>query len=490
MGSLDAFLVSLGFATLGEAVSSIRIVQAILFLLVVGTGFWTAWRLSGRMIVATVAALSVAVGPVLLAVYTTATLGGYNETLLFGNLMLLLAYEVTHDHTRSWWRWLLLGIIAGLGWWTNGLVIAFGMPVALLLLIRAVRPYDPNSAPPLPQRLFPLGIALAGFFIGSAPWWLFNFQNDWQALAFYFVRTDAGNFAGNAVPEIPFRDRMLGLALLGLPTLVGMRFPWNDFFFVPLIGALVFAIYCSAFYRLLRGAKTPDGTPPLKPDGRALILGLVGLFGLVFVASKFSIDPTGRYFVPLVFPVGIIFGTLIDTLPAKTRIIGTPQRRRYAQIALVALVLGYFAVGQLVAVNSEIGLTTQFNLDSHIPNDHDAELIAFLETNDLYAGYSTYWVTFRLAFLSDERLQYSSALPYKPSLQYTPADERYPAYKDAADRSDRIAYITAKVDEVRDRLESVFADAGVEYDLEIIGEYYVYYNFSPDPPRPPLNLMQ
>jgi hypothetical protein len=488
MGSLDAFLVSLGFATLGESVLTIRIVQAVLYMGVVASGFAAAWRLSGRPVVATVTGLTLAIMPVLLATYTTATLGGYNETLLFGNLLLLLAYDVTHAHTRSLPRWLLLGIIAGLGWWTNGLIVAYGLPVALLVLYRTLRPIDAAAAPGLLLRLVPLVVALGGFFVGSAPWWLFNLQHDWQALAFYVARTDEGQFAGNSVPSLPLEQRVLGLLFLGLPTLIGLRFPWQPSFFAPLIGAVVLFIYGVAFVRLLRGARTPQGTHPLKPGARALVVGMVGLFCLLFFVSKFSIDPTGRYFLPLAVPFGIVLGTLIDTLPARTRLLRTPRQRQMGQAALVGIVLVYFAAGQISAASVEPGLTTQFNLDSHIPNTYDEELIAFLDEQNLYAGYSTYWVTFRLAFLSDERMQYSSALPYKPSLEYTPADERYPAYKATADQTERIAYITANVAEVRASLERIFDEGGIRYDKTVIGPYHIYYNFDPAPPRPPLPL--
>jgi len=75
MGSLDSWLIALGFALLGQSVLTIRIVESLLYLLVVATGFWVAWRVSGRVIVAMVAALVLAVPNVLLSVYSTATLG-------------------------------------------------------------------------------------------------------------------------------------------------------------------------------------------------------------------------------------------------------------------------------------------------------------------------------------------------------------------------------------------------------------------------------
>ncbi len=150
MGSLDAWLIAGGFALLGDTVLTIRIVEALLYLLIVITGYLVAWRVSGRLIVAAVAGLALALPTVLLTVYTTATLGGYNETLLFGNLILLLGWDVTHEHHGSRWRWAALGLCAGLGWWTNGLVVAYALPVGVLVvwtMVKGRTPADLRSAP-------------------------------------------------------------------------------------------------------------------------------------------------------------------------------------------------------------------------------------------------------------------------------------------------------------------------------------------------------
>lgn len=480
MGSLDAWLVAVGFRLLGESVAAIRVVQAALYLLVVATGFAAAWALSARRLVALTAGLSLAIPPVLLALYTTATLGGYNETLIFGNLLIILGYQVTHGKIASWWRWLALGLAAGLGWWTNGLIIAFAAPVALLVLYRAWRPH---AAFPVPARarLPGLALALVGFFAGSAPWWAFNFQHDFAALAFY-VGGGASDFAGNDVGVLPLDQRLFGLLFLGLPTLLGLRFPWSPEFFAPAVGALLVFTYGFALVRLARGIPAADGRPALRPDARGLLLLMIGLYAVIFLLSKFSIDPTGRYFLPLAVPFAVALGALLTT-------IRHPARGLW-QAGILALVLGYYAAGQGWAAGHEPGMTTQFNLDTHIPNTYDDALMALLEAHRLDAGYTSYWVAFRMAFLSNERLQYSSALPYKPSLDYTAADERYPAYRAAADQADNPAYITANVAEVRAGLEQMFAEQGLAYDRAEIGPYTIFYNVGPTAPRPPFALHQ
>jgi 4-amino-4-deoxy-L-arabinose transferase-like glycosyltransferase len=490
MGSVDAWLVALGFALFGESVAAIRIVQSVLYLLVVACGYIVAWRLSGRVVVAVVAGLVLAVPPVLVATYTTATLGGYNETLLLGNLLLLLSYEVTHEHRRSLGRWGLLGFCAGVGWWTNGLIVAYALPVGVLILKRLIEPKrheeheDVGVRHALPlhewRNSFIVGItmALVGFFVGSAPWWIFAFQNDFAPLRFYLGSVGRGSFAGTDVFNLPFGERLIGLFFLGVPTLIGMRFPWTPDYFVPLFGAVVFLIYGLALFRLIRQSNSSDGTPILKSDARLLILSMIGVFCILFLVSRFSSDPTGRYFLSLVLPLGIMLGTLVASI-----------RRVALQIAVIAVVLAYSAAGQIsAATTNPPGFTTQFNLVTHIPNDCDDELIAFLAEQQLYNGYTNYWISFRLAFLSAERMQYSAALPYKPDLSYTPLDERYPPYRAAVDAAERITYITANVPEIDQELETVFAEANVNYATAEVGPYRIYYDFTPPEraPRPPL----
>jgi len=510
MGSLDAWLVALGFRLLGDSVSTIRVVQSVLYLLVVAAGYLLAWRLSERTAVAVVAGFVLAIPPVNTALYTTATLGGYNETLLFGTLILLLAYEVTHDHTRSYWRWALLGLCAGLGWWTNGLIVVFALPATLLILYTLLkshlsRPDKSNSSSSslithhsslsskssvLSPQSFLVGIilAFAAFALGSTPWWVFDITHNGAAMATFLSARQTGEFAGIGLPDVPPLQRAIGLLFIGLPALIGLRFPWSsDYFLLPL-GIPVVLVYGIALVRLLRGHN------PLKPEARGLVMGMLGLFGIIFVASSFGADPTGRYLLPLLLPLGIVLGAFVISfqLPVNSEQnpmeVGTryiSSLRRYILFAVVVLVLAYHAAGQIAAMTRPPGFTTQFDLVSHIPNDQDTNLIAFLDERRLYNGYTNYWVAFRLAFLTGERMQYSAALPYKTSLDYNPADNRYPPYAEATANAERIAIITTNLPELDARLMARFEAEGLTYREQIIGVFHVYYDFAPPSPRPP-----
>lgn len=463
MGSLDAWLIAGGFTLLGDSVLTIRIVQSALYIGVVAASFWCAWLLTRRVTAALVTGLLFAVPPTLAALYTTATLGGYNETLLPGTLIIMLAYTLVQVNLRSWWRWAALGFCAGLGWWTNGLIIIYAVPAAMLLLTSWILQFRAGRGWIAAGGLV---VAAVAFLLGSAPWWLYALQNDLAPLRFY-IGGEQG--LGADIAALPFGERLIGLFFLGFPAALGLRFPWSAQLFFPFAGVVVAILFIIAMIAPIRHRV-------LSKDGRGVLWGMIGWFMLVYLATRFSSDPTGRYFLPLTLPLFILFGAWIASLS-----------RRWLQVGLTAIVLAYFGFGQITAASAPPGFTTQFNTTQHIPNDHDAELIHFLEANDLTRGYAPYWISFRLAFLSGDTLQYSAALPDKPGAEYRPIDERYPPYRAAADSSADFALITADTLGLDALVTSHLDSAGVSYQVQTIGSYRVYYNFEPqeNAPRPP-----
>ncbi|MBE0690207.1 MAG: hypothetical protein IH587_08825, partial [Anaerolineae bacterium] len=201
----------------------------------------------------------------------------------------------------------------------------------------------------------------------------------------------------------------------------------------------------------------------------------------LFLGARFASDPSGRYFLPLTLPLAVALGALVASMPRK--LVGA---------ALAAVPILYFAAGQIVAAGTTPGFTTQFVAQTHLPNTDDARLIAWLDENEIRHGYTTYWLSFRLAFLSSERLQFSAALPDKSSLDYTPAFERYPPYRAATDSAERIAYLVPSVNipELDAALIGWFGEQHVTFQSAQIGDYRIYYDFHPFVPRPPLPFIR
>jgi hypothetical protein len=106
------------------------------------------------------------------------------------------------------------------------------------------------------------------------------------------------------------------------------------------------------------------------------------------------------------------------------------------------------------------------------------ELMTFLREKGETHGYTNYWVSYPLAFLSDESLIFIPRLPYHADLRFTARDDRYTPYSQLVERSQKVAYITSKNANLDERLRQEFAARNVDWQEQLIGDYRVFYALS------------
>jgi hypothetical protein len=188
-----------------------------------------------------------------------------------------------------------------------------------------------------------------------------------------------------------------------------------------------------------------------------------------FIFTSFGTDPSGRYFLPLWIPFSLLAAAMVDEW------IPTTKRK----IVVVCFILFFHGVGIIqCAIKNPPGLTTQFDLKTVIDHRHDEDLIRFLEDNGEICGYSNYWVSYPLAFNSNEQLIYIPTLPYHQDLRYTTRDDRYKPYTDYVESCERAAYILSNNPALEKYLEEKFKEQDVLWDEKLIGDYLIMYNFS------------
>jgi hypothetical protein len=192
---------------------------------------------------------------------------------------------------------------------------------------------------------------------------------------------------------------------------------------------------------------------------------------LGFVLTPFGGDPSGRYFVPLAIPFAILLAGFLAKL-----------RRRFgdlAWLAALAFVITFNLWGTLQSVNQNPpGLTTQFNQATQIDHSSIDELVAFLAQRGELVGYTNYWVSYPLAFLSEEQVIYVPQLPYHLDFRYTERDDRYSPYADRVAQGSQIAYITTRHPALDAKLRDAFVAAGVTWQERSIGDYQVLFALS------------
>lgn len=468
MGSLDAFLTALGFLFFGPKVWVIRLVQTTLYLLTIITTVITGRLAFRSWDVGVFSGLLLAIPTVNVTLYTTASLGGYGEALLLGCLLLLiyfwLSQAILGEPDRLFMKFMaafgIWGVLAGMGFWANGISLVYTIPSGLGMLVVFIR----YSRLKKSKWIFVLPlIAVFGFFIGSLPWWFSILQNGIESL----VNELFGSAV--AVEQEAFLHKvfnhLVNLILLGSTVTFGLRPPWEiRWLALPLLPlALIFWLVVHLFW--FKKLFQPAGYR----NSLRVLIGVPFIVVAGFLFTSFGVDPSGRYFVPLAIPLALVAGQFLWVELA----------RKWVRMAALVVVLVFNLAGTIqCALRYPPGLTTQFYSATIIDHRYDQELIRFLETNGERWGYTNYWVSYPLAFLSNEQLVFVPALPYHLDLRYTDRDNRYLPYNDIVTNSQRVAYITTRNPVLDGVLRLKFTENAVEWREEVIGDYHIYYQLS------------
>jgi 4-amino-4-deoxy-L-arabinose transferase-like glycosyltransferase len=501
LGSLDAWLVAGAFALFGQSVLAMRLAQTALYLGTIVTTYRLALAIYADQWIAGVAALLMAVPTVNVTLYTTATLGGYGETLLIGNLLFLLTLHLAsaRDGQRlppSSFHWLLFGLLAGLGFWTFPLVLVYLAPAVVYLVVLQRRSQSSGSilsgaARPSTSLLSAQGaraaqskdagnqrhslgrwaLAAFGFALGAAPWW-------WHTLtqgAATVAELSGSAIAGASHPNLVFAffQHLFNFLLLGLTVIFGLRPPWSARFLALPLAPFALALYTMLLVFLARKASARDAAR----GGRWLLLGGCLTLAAGFLLTPFGADPSGRYFLPLAAPLALLLAEMLRDVHRRQRRKSLLRGWLVNGVALGLVVFNGWGTLQSAAAFPP-GLTTQFNEATQVDQRGIGELMAFLRAQGETRGYANYWVEFPLAFLSQEELIYEARLPYHLDFRYTPRDNRYAPYAQAVADSPRAAYVTTLHPALDERLRAGLAALGVAFQEKQIGDFRVFYALS------------
>jgi len=226
--------------------------------------------------------------------YQVSPRGGYAATLFFSTLVLWLSGRLIvrerHGYQQASPWYFLLGLLAGLGWWSNQLIVATLVTAASLFVLFL-----------LPRLFVRRALAAAaGFALGSLPFWWWNVTHQWASFSF------TGTFGQRSAWD--------GLGLFFLE-----RFP--DL--VSLAGAthwqnlLAHAIYIAAAL-ITAGVLLNAGR---KSRLAASVFGLMLLLfilvsALIFSTSHFAGVNSSRYLLPLIPAIAVMVGVMTARLQA------------------------------------------------------------------------------------------------------------------------------------------------------------------------------
>jgi len=231
--------------------------------------------------------------------YSVDPRGGYMTMMTLGMLVVYLAARIAllnrNGQRVSIFYYLGLGFAAGLGWWSNQLIVVFFATAIVILLVgfcwRMVR-----------EGFLP---ALLAFFAGSAPWWIWNVRHEWATF-------DFSSHLGKV--SLLHGIKALAGSLLKCFELSDLGSLWNNACLFVLISAIIlFLIILICDW--IKGENS--GLFFFRLAAPVLILALV----MASVTSRYILfSGNTRYFFPAIPALAVIAGVSIDWLLQKTRL--------------------------------------------------------------------------------------------------------------------------------------------------------------------------
>jgi hypothetical protein len=451
MGALEAYIAAALFHLFGPSLFTLRLGLVLMF-----TGFLASTYLLTRLLYsktwALVTLLLLGLGSSYVLGRELSAIGGYPETLLFGSLSCLLAcwlaltYNPALPMRKRVWRFAAYacwGLIAGLGLWSDLLIIPFVLLPGLLLLAACWRE--------LLQVVAALS-ALLGLAIGAYPLIRYNLTAAPGKDSLTTLRGLHGT-SNSYLELVNIVKEWKGTVQVSIPMMTGNPFcPVTELSFLGpnsprslqctlihgvwgvgylLVFAIAFVLVFWAIWRgLRRRATVEERQDVIRQTARLSLLG-AGLLGLLLYT--FSDAPLtwpgihGRYIIGLLIVTPAILWPLWTGLRnVQVRFVGLFTRVASA-IALVGMCAVLIA-GTVLAFAELPSIQAK--------NQHDQALITNLEHLGVKHIYTDYWTCDKIAFLSADKVICGVVTG-----SLTPSHNRDPHYYDIVSTDPASAYV-------------------------------------------------
>jgi hypothetical protein len=407
-GSLTAIVMAAVFAVFGDSVGALKAVP----LMMSAVSALLVWRLGRRTIGepgATFGALAFWIWPTNYVWLSVKERGFYWMCMILGLAFLLVVLQLV-ERPRATWLWITLGLLGGLGWWTSPQILYFAVPGLAWLAFK------------LRGEIKRIVIAIPAALLGALPWLIWNVHNGWDALVPHSHQFDKG-YVGN-IKE---------LVRHGVPVMLG--FNVVERWLVPVVFPL---LYLAVVAACAVGVALRRNRPWL----------------LVLVAVAFPLLWGG-------FPVSGVIGEgryVMFLMPAAVLLLMFAARHPIVQVALLLGALGVSIDG----VHRIDCCTSSRAPDVAMPA-RVAPLIDALEARHVRHFYGDYWIVFRVAFETHEKITGSPRI-----------FKRWPPYERdiAADPAPPAVFVA------RSKLGRVFANGltrlGIPYERYTAGDFVVY----------------
>lgn len=378
-GTLEPLLVALSFALAGSGIVALKLVPILLFA-VAGLLVWLIGRRTIGDRGAVIAAVLFGIGPAYVVWWSTKERGFYGAVLVLSLVVVLLVLSLREQVTRRDLG--LLGLVLGLGWWTNAMFAFIALPAVLWLVWRN------------PRVLRQAWIALVGAALAASLWIREAIVNDFAPLR-----------QGPEPGDDTYLDHLATFFAADLPMALGLRIPYSLAWPVGEIAgrAVELVAVLAVVWALVRRRGRPW----------ELLVVVAAVYPFVFAfapVAAYNLEP--RYLFLLAPIIALLAGLALSR--------HTVLAAAVCAATLVLSVTGLRALGDGALISGGTG-------DIAVPTDAGPALDALAERGVRHAR-ASYWLAYRLTFESDEALVVASTSQVRyPPYQREVAGARKPA---------------------------------------------------------------
>ncbi len=448
MGTLESFVAAIFFRLFGQSNVSLKLVPVVFSLFQIALVYLLALRFVTRK-GAAIAGLLTALPPAGFLLWSTMARGGFIELVVLGTLSFILAIDILRTETPRSTQFLFLGIILGLGWWTNNQMIFYLVPLALVFLAWF------GARFPFKKAISWLLLTATGFFVGSAPFWSFNLLRKprWQT---FELLTRPQNSTG-------FSDHFSGYFSEALPIIFGARRFWSDVDLFPYATPVAYAVYSIVLLLFLIRAVRSSGDAWTRAANGIVLVFLLTV-PLIFSASSFGwLSKAPRYLLPLYSVLFICIAAASDDL---WRLGSLPARASAFLLVAVTLFINTAStwIGGL-AVPAQ-----PFVAHGDRVAEDQSELYRWLAANRYSHIWTNYWIGYRTAFETNETVTFSRF--------GDPRTLRIPEYESEISPFDNDEVYVLVQSESR-YWRAALARLGYAFRVSKVGEYVVFDEVRP-----------
>ncbi len=507
MASWDAYLAAPLIALFGPSGAILHVVTLLESLLLIPLFGALATRMFRTERARFPAMLLAAIPPVYVGVVELHFWGGYIETLILGTALLLVTLRIADRwalHQPTSWLWLLAGLLTGVGWWIDPLIIYYLLACALWLTLPAVVRFSLSTE----RATGGLARLAPGVFRGALAFAGAGIVGAFPAIL-YLITTPGALTPGQALPYLSggapsglsalLRLNLIRyFAVLDAPRVAGIEIPWDPFTahkalnvlvaILPALAALL-ALWVTALItlgavrvlRLSRADQRHAITSPVWTSALPVMLAVV-IFVIFWrspasVTQGYQLDSVGRYAVPLTSAVSLLLVYAYLYLPARVaqmiprapRFLSESRGRPLAgflPLALFGLLLASYGAPYVMSDQAQ-AMESTYASGLRFPAAH-ADLIAYLEQRHITHVWADHWVGNVTMYLTQERIV---AADYYDVAVFHSRD-RFPEAMAAVAQADRPSFITRDTHATPWAAKAMSA-LGVKYTQARFGDIWV-----------------